>query len=106
MKKHHMILIIIGTIFVLLSGLHSNLWFDEAYSVALAKHSCFKDIFTIGLAIGHSSFYYYCLKILNIFLGSFIIVYSLFSCFCVSVLIYYLYSNAILMYGKPTNPRN
>ena len=85
MKKIHIPLIVVGTIFVLLSAFHTSLWFDETYSVALVNHS-FKDIFTIGAADVHPLLYYYCLKILNIIFGSNIIVYRLFSCLCVSIL--------------------
>ena len=85
MKKQHIILIILGTIYILLSAFHSNLWFDETYSTAIANHS-FIDIFTIGASDVHPILYYYCLKILNVFFGPNIIIYRLFSCFCISML--------------------
>lgn len=46
-KKAHILVIIIGAIFISLSIFHSNIWFDESYSVALANHT-FSEIWTIG----------------------------------------------------------
>ena len=43
----HIAIIILGSIFISLSAFHSNLWFDESYSVGIANHS-FKDIWIIG----------------------------------------------------------
>ena len=41
------VLIVIGIIFVSLGAFHSNLWFDESYSVGLARHT-FREIWSIG----------------------------------------------------------
>lgn len=43
----HIIVIIIGIIFISLSTFHSNIWFDEAYSVSISGHD-FGEIWTIG----------------------------------------------------------
>ena len=32
-KILHLIVIVLGTIFISLSAFHSNMWFDESYSV-------------------------------------------------------------------------
>ena len=45
-KYLHIALIVLGSIFILLSAFHTNLWFDESYSVGLANHS-FCEIWTI-----------------------------------------------------------
>ena len=38
-KYAHIAIIVLGAIFISLSVFHSNLWFDESYSVDIAKHS-------------------------------------------------------------------
>ena len=48
-KKYlHIAIILIGTIFLLLSAFHTNIWFDESYSVAIAKHKII-DIWKITI---------------------------------------------------------
>lgn len=63
LKKIHILIIIIGSIFVLLNAFHSNLWVDESYSIALAKHS-FVDIWKIGSIDVHPTLYYWLLHII------------------------------------------
>lgn len=46
-KYLHIAMIILGIAFISLSIFHNNLWFDESYSVAMAKHS-FAEIWQIG----------------------------------------------------------
>lgn len=46
-KAIHIGIIILGIIFISISSFHSNVWFDESYSVALCEHS-FKEIWQIG----------------------------------------------------------
>lgn len=64
-KKIHIVVIIIGIIFVCASGFHSNIWFDESYSVGMAERS-FKDIWVIGGHDVHPVLYYWLLKIVTI----------------------------------------
>ena len=40
-------IIIIVTIFLLLSAFHTNIWFDESYSVSIANHN-FAEIWKIS----------------------------------------------------------
>lgn len=46
LKIIHILIIIFGTVFISISAFHTNIWFDESYSVALASHS-FKEIWQI-----------------------------------------------------------
>ena len=85
MKYLHLTIIVLGIIFVSLSNFHSNLWFDESYSVSISVHS-FKDIWTIGGNDVHPIFYYWVLHIINLIFGDNILVYRLFSVLCLSIL--------------------
>ena len=81
MKKDiliHLLIIILGAIFVSLSIFHENLWFDEAYSVAMANQE-FLDIWSIGSNDVHPVLYYWMLRIINILSNGSIIVYRMFS---------------------------
>lgn len=85
LKYLHIALIIIGTIFISLSIFHTNLWFDESYSVGLASYS-FKDIWIIGGNDVHPVLYYCILHILNLIFGNDILVYRIFSTVCMAIL--------------------
>lgn len=85
LKYVHIALIILGTIFISLSVFHTNIWFDESYSVGIANHS-FKNIWIIGGNDVHPVLYYCILHILNLIFGNSILVYRLFSLLCVSLL--------------------
>jgi len=63
-KKMHIAIIIIGSIFISLSIFHENLWFDESYSIAIAKQS-FKNIWIIGSNDVHPILYYWILHIIG-----------------------------------------
>lgn len=84
-KKLHILVIIIGTIFVSLSAFHENIWFDESYSVALAEKS-FGEIWTIGGNDVHPILYYWMLHIINLIFGKNLIAYRLFSVLGVLIL--------------------
>ena len=45
-KIMHIAVIVLGIIFISLSAFHADIWFDESYSVAIAKHN-FADIWNI-----------------------------------------------------------
>ena len=81
----HIILIIIGTIFISLAIFHQNLWFDEAYSVAIANHS-FSEIWQIGGADVHPVLYYFLLRIINVLANGNLICYRLFSVLPITIL--------------------
>lgn len=63
-KYLHIAIIIVGIIFIALNIFHSNLWFDESYSVAIAKHS-FSEIWSIGANDVHPILYYFVLHIVG-----------------------------------------
>lgn len=83
-KKIHIFVIIIGIIFVNLSIFHSNLWFDESYSVGISKHS-FTDIWNIGGHDVHPILYYWILHIIGFFTNYSILIYRLFSGLIIAV---------------------
>ena len=90
-KNIHLAIIIFGIIFNCIGIFHSNLWFDEAYSVGLASKS-FKDIWIIGGNDVHPVLYYWVLHIIylitNLFGASInmnIIFYRVFSLLCISL---------------------
>ncbi len=85
LKYLHIALIILGTVFLSLSVFHTNLWFDESYSVGIANHS-FKDIWIIGGNDVHPVLYYCILHILNLIFGNNILIYRLFSTLCMAIL--------------------
>ena len=78
LKKLHTIIIILGTIFIYSSVFHSNIWFDEAYSVGMANHTVI-DIWKIGGNDVHPVLYYWMLRIVNILTNGSILAYRLFS---------------------------
>ena len=65
LKIVHKIIMIVGTIFIFLSVFHSNIWFDEAYSVGIANQT-FVDIWKIGGHDVHPVLYYWMLRIVNL----------------------------------------
>lgn len=85
LKYVHMSVIILGMIFISLSVFHTNLWFDESYSVGIANHS-FKDIWIIGGSDVHPVLYYCILHILNLIFGNNILIYRIFSMICTTLL--------------------
>lgn len=74
----NILIIILGTIFISLGAFHTNIWFDESYSVAISNHS-FSEIWNIGGNDVHPVFYYIMLKIVSLIFGNNILVFRLFS---------------------------
>lgn len=95
----HIILIIIGSIFIILPNLHTNFWFDESYSVALVNNS-FIDIWNIGSNDVHPILYYMFLKVINIIFGQNILIYRLFSVFGIIILGLIGFTHIRKDYGK------
>ena len=77
-KKIHIIILILGSIFISLSIFHTSLWFDETYSVAIANQSLI-DIWSIGGNDVHPVLYYWMLRIVCLFTGGSILAYRIFS---------------------------
>ena len=48
LKHIHITIIILGIIFIALAAFHTNLWFDESYSVAISNNHTFGEIWSIG----------------------------------------------------------
>lgn len=51
-------LILLGSVFIMLSCFHPYMWFDESYTIALIQHP-FKEIWTIGSHDVHPILYYF-----------------------------------------------
>ena len=88
MKKEkilHILIIVIGIIFILLPAFHSTIWFDESYSVAIAKHN-FLDIWKITGNDVHPALYYWMLHIIYLIFGSNILIYRIFSVLAIILL--------------------
>lgn len=83
-KKLHIIIIVVGIVFNCVSIFHSNLWFDEAYSVGLVSKS-FGDIWRIGGNDVHPVLYYWLLHIVYLVTNGSIIGYRVFSAVCIAV---------------------
>lgn len=84
-KKTHIIIIALGIIFNFLGAFHSNLWFDEAYSVGITDKS-FIDIWKIGGNDVHPVLYYWILHIIGLLTNWSIMAYRIFSAICISIL--------------------
>lgn len=92
-QKLHIVTIIIGTIFILLSAFHSNIWFDEAYSVGMAERTI-TEIWNIGGHDVHPVLYYWMLRIVGLVVSAWgatniatkIIIYRIFSAIPISLL--------------------
>jgi len=80
MKKSylHIVIIILGIVFISLSAFHTNIWFDESYSVAIARKS-FGEIWEITSNDVHPPLYYWILHIIYLIFGTNILVFRLFS---------------------------
>ena len=100
-KQWHIIMIIIGIIFVSLGALHKNIWFDEAYSVGLARHS-FGEIWSIGGNDVHPILYYWMLRIIYLLTGGSIIAYRIFSVIPIAIMIILGYTHIRKEYGEKT----
>lgn len=84
-KTIHVLIIIIGTLFIFASAFHTNIWFDEAYSVGMANHTL-SDIWKIGGNDVHPVLYYWMLRIVSLLTNGSILAYRLFSILPVALL--------------------
>lgn len=84
-KKYiHIGIILIGIIFLSLCAFHTSLWFDESYSVAIARHE-FSEIWNITGHDVHPPIYYWFLHIVYLIFGNNILVFRLFSVIAVII---------------------
>lgn len=84
-KKVHIAIIVLGIIFIFLTAFHEDIWFDESYSVAIAKHN-FIDIWNITGHDVHPALYYWMLHIVGILSNYSVLAYRLFSVLAVAIL--------------------
>ena len=84
-KYIHIILIIIGAAFILSTAFHSDRWFDESYSVAIAKHD-FADIYNITGHDVHPPVYYWMLHVVYLIFGNNIMIFRMFSVLAIILL--------------------
>lgn len=106
-KKIHIITIVIGIVFIFTGVFHSNLWFDEAYSVGIANKS-FIDIWNIGSHDVHPVLYYWILHIIYLVtngingINGSIMAYRIFSAVCISTLGILGYTHIRKDFGEKT----
>lgn len=74
----HLVVLALGSAFVLVGAFHGYIWFDESYSVAIANHS-FSEIWRIGSGDVHPVLFYWALHVLNLVFGQNILAYRLFT---------------------------
>ena len=101
LKQWHIALIIIGIIFVSLVAFHTNMWFDESYSVGMARQT-FGDIWNIGGHDVHPVLYYWMLKIISLITGGSIIAYRIFSVIPIAIMIILGYTHIRKDFGEKT----
>ena len=85
LKYIHIALIVLGSIFVLLSNFHTSIWFDESYSVEIASHSV-PEIWSIGSNDVHPVLYYIILHFVGMLTENSILSFRLVSTACVIIL--------------------
>lgn len=100
-KKIHIFIIIVGIIFICIPVFHTNLWFDESYTVGLVNKG-FGEIWNIGQNDVHPIFYYWILHIIYLIFGSNILIYRLFSVLCTAILGILGYTHIRKDFGEKT----
>lgn len=101
LNQWHIAVIVIGIIFVSLGSFHSNLWFDESYSVGLARHT-FGEIWSIGGHDVHPILYYWMLRIVYLITGGTIMAYRIFSVIPIAIMIILGYTHIRKDFGEKT----
>lgn len=101
LKYIHILILLVGIIFISLSIFHTNMWFDESYSVAIVRHS-FADIWKMSGNDVHPPFYYFCLHLLYLVFGNNLIAYRVFSAFTIALLGVLGYTHIRKDFGEKT----
>lgn len=101
LKQWHFVVIVVGIIFISLGAFHSNLWFDESYSVGLARHTL-GEIWSIGGHDVHPILYYWMLRIVYLLTGGSIIAYKIFSVIPIAIMIILGYTHIRKDFGEKT----
>ena len=100
-KQWHIVVIVVGILFISLGAFHKNIWFDESYSVGLARHT-FGEIWSIGGHDVHPILYYWMLRIVYLITGGSIIAYKIFSVIPIAILIILGYTHIRKDFGEKT----
>lgn len=77
-KWFHILIIVLGSIFILLGAFHTEVWFDESYTIALVSHDI-SNIIRIDSNDVHPVLYYLLLKAVTCIFGNSILIARLFS---------------------------
>lgn len=88
MKKSkivHLLIIVLGIIFIFIPAFHTGLWFDESYTVGIANKG-FAEIWKITGNDVHPALYYWLLHIVYLIFGANILAYRLFSVLAIAIL--------------------
>ena len=101
LSQWHILLLIIGIIFVSLGIFHSNIWFDESYSVGMARHTL-GEIWSIGGHDVHPVLYYWALRIIYLITGGSIMAYRIFSAIPIAIMIILGYTHIRKDFGEKT----
>ena len=100
-KITHILLIIFGIILILIPAFHTNIWFDESYTIAITNKS-FSEIWQITGHDVHPALYYWMIHIIYLIFGSNILIYRLFSILGVSLLGILGYTHIRKDFGEKT----
>lgn len=85
LKILHIVIIVLGVFFIFSNVFHTNIWFDEAYSVGMANQTL-TDIWKIGRNDVHPVLYYWMLRLVKLITGGLILAYRLFSALPIALL--------------------
>ena len=86
---------------MLLPAFHTNIWYDESYTVAMVTHT-FSEIWEIGAKDVHPVLYYYIIKIVSLIFGSNILIYRLFSVLPMVIILILGYTHIRKDFGEKT----
>ncbi len=100
-KKIHIAIIMLGIIFIFISAFHADIWFDESYSVAIAKHNIL-DIWNITGNDVHPALYYWMLHFVYLIFGNNAMVFRLFSVLAIAILGILGYTHIRKDFGEKT----
>ncbi len=100
-KKLHILTIIAGIIFVNIGIFHTNVWFDECYSVGMANKT-FVEIWNIGGHDVHPVLYYLALHIIYLLTNGSIMAYRIFSAIPIVILGILGYTHIRKDFGEKT----
>ena len=101
LKQWHIVIIVAGILFVSLGAFHNNIWFDESYSVGLARHTL-GEIWSSGGHDVHPILYYWMLRIVYLITGGSIVAYKIFSVIPSAILIILGYTHIRKDFGERT----